>query len=131
QQVLAAVREHARGRVFLVFGCGGEKRPEVRPTMGKIAAAGADRIVLTDDNPRSEDPDKIIAEIRSRMPNTTSVEVIHDRAGASEAALAEAKSGDVVLVTGKGHETTQIIGHEQHRYNDPETVRRLLERAPW
>lgn len=131
QQVLEAVREHARGRVFLVFGCGGEKRPAVRPTMGTIAAAGADRIVLTDDNPRCEDADQIIADIRSGMPKTASVEVIHDRAGAIEAALSEAKSGDVVLVAGKGHETTQIIGHEHHCYNDPDTVRKVLERSAW
>src|SRR5699024_6974991 len=119
RQVLAAVGEHARGRVFVVFGCGGEKRPAARPVMGEIAANGADRVFLTDDNPRSEEPEKIIADIRAGMPAKASVEVIHDRAGAVEAAIAEAKAGDVVLVAGKGHETTQIIGHEHHRYNDP------------
>ncbi|MGH7057049.1 MAG: UDP-N-acetylmuramoyl-L-alanyl-D-glutamate--2,6-diaminopimelate ligase [Gammaproteobacteria bacterium] len=130
-QVLAAAREHARGRVILVFGCGGERRPAARPEMGRVAAAGADRIVLTDDNPREEDGDRIIAAIRAGMPETASVLVERDRARALELAIREAKPGDVVLATGKGHEMEQIIGKEHHRYSDRDMVRRLLETPEW
>jgi UDP-N-acetylmuramoyl-L-alanyl-D-glutamate--2,6-diaminopimelate ligase len=130
-KVLDAAREHARGRLILVFGCGGERRPAVRPEMGRIAAAGADLIVLTDDNPRSEDGDCIIAEIRAGMPQGACVIVKRDRARALEAALAEAKPGDIVLATGKGHESVQEIGRERHRYSDREVFRRLLAEASW
>lgn len=131
KQVLAAVREHARARVILVFGCGGGRRPRSRPQMGRIAAAAADRIILTDDNPRREDPARIVADIRAGMPESTRVTVVHDRRAAIETAVGEARSGDVVLVTGKGHETVQEVGAEKYRYNDPDTVRRILERAAW
>ncbi len=130
-QVLAAAREHARGHVTLVFGCGGERRPASRPEMGRVAAAGADRIILTDDNPREEDGDRIIAEIRAGMPARAAVVVERDRARALELAIREAGPGDVVLATGKGHETEQIVGKEHHRYSDRATVRRLLETPEW
>ncbi|MGH8271397.1 MAG: UDP-N-acetylmuramoyl-L-alanyl-D-glutamate--2,6-diaminopimelate ligase, partial [Gammaproteobacteria bacterium] len=130
-QALAAAREHARGRVILVFGNGGERRQAMRPEMGRIAAAGADRIVLTDDNPLNEDPEQIAAEVRAGMPQKTAVTLEHDRARAIELALTEAKPGDVVLVAGKGHEAVQIVAGERHRYNDPDTVRRLLGAASW
>ncbi|MGH8274734.1 MAG: UDP-N-acetylmuramoyl-L-alanyl-D-glutamate--2,6-diaminopimelate ligase [Gammaproteobacteria bacterium] len=130
-QVLAAVREHTRGRLILVFGCGGERRAAVRSEMGRIAAAGADRIVLTDDNPRGEDGDRIIADIRSGMPASTDVVVERDRARALEIAIGEAGPGDVVLATGKGHETEQIVDGEHRRYSDRATARQLLEAPRW
>lgn len=130
-QSLAAVREHARGTLSVVFGCGGERDHGKRPEMGAVAAAGADRIVLTDDNPRGEDPDAIIGEIRAGIPPGAKVSVVRERAQAITAALAELRSGDAVLVAGKGHESVQIVGSERRRYSDRDTVLRLLGSPVW
>ena len=130
-QALAAVRAHVSGRVTVVFGCGGDRDSGKRPQMGEVAAVGAERIVLTDDNPRGEDPAGIVAGIRAGIPADKPVTVIHDRLEAIEAALVEAGPGDAVLVAGKGHETVQVVGNERRRYSDRETVRRLLGGSPW
>jgi UDP-N-acetylmuramoyl-L-alanyl-D-glutamate--2,6-diaminopimelate ligase len=119
------------GRVTVVFGCGGDRDSGKRPQMGEVAAVGAERIVLTDDNPRGEDPAGIVAGIRAGIPADKPVTVIHDRLEAIEAALVEAGPGDAVLVAGKGHETVQVVGNERRRYSDRETVRRLLGGSPW
>jgi len=131
EQALAAVRGHARGRVFVVFGCGGDRDRGKRPEMGRVAASGADCVFLTDDNPRTEDGAEIVAEIRAGMPADASVSVVRDRAGAIAAALDEARGGDVVLVAGKGHEAVQIVGTERRRYSDRDTARRLLGAPVW
>lgn len=130
-QALAALRAHAAGRLIVVFGCGGERDRGKRPQMGEVAARDADRVILTDDNPRGEDGDGIIAEIRGGIPADVPVEVIRDRTEAIAAALTEADPGDAVLVAGKGHESVQIVGSERRRYSDRETVRRLLEVPAW
>ncbi|HEX5314140.1 MAG TPA: cyanophycin synthetase, partial [Gammaproteobacteria bacterium] len=122
----AAVRAQAAGRVFVVFGCGGDRDRGKRSQMGAVAAGAADRLVLTNDNPRGEDPAAIVAEIRTGIPAGTEVAVIPDRSQAIAAALGEARAGDVVLVAGKGHEAVQVIGHERRRYSDRQTVERLL-----
>lgn len=133
KQALDSVREHARGRVCLVFGCGGDRDRGKRGQMGEVAAAGADCIVLTDDNPRSEDGDGIIQAIRAGIGNETKadVHVERDRTRAIAKALEQSSPGDVVLVAGKGHESVQIVGNERRRYSDRETVRLLLGVPSW
>ena len=110
---LAACQEMAAGRVICVFGCGGDRDRGKRPLMGRIAALGADRVIVTSDNPRTEDPDAIIAEIMTGVPAEADCTVESDRRAAIHAAVREARAGDVVLVAGKGHEQYQIIGAER------------------
>lgn len=122
---LEAARLHCPGKLWVVFGCGGDRDAGKRPLMGGIAAEGADCIVLTDDNPRSEDPAAIVAQIRGGIPaeSTRQVEVVHDRAAAIRGALRAAGPGDVVLVAGKGHESEQIYGSERRVFSDQAIVR--------
>lgn len=133
KQALDAVREHARGHVGVVFGCGGDRDRGKRAQMGAVAAAGADRIVLTDDNPRSENGDAIITAIREGIGKDAKahVEIERDRALAIAKALEQSAPGDVILVAGKGHEAVQIVGSERRRYSDRDTVRRLLGVPLW
>jgi len=123
-RALAAVREHARGRVLAVFGCGGDRDRAKRPHMGSEAELGADEVWVTNDNPRSEDPLAIAAEILAGMKSVP--HVVLDRREAIAEALAAAQPGDVVLVAGKGHETTQTIGDQILPFDDREVVRGLL-----
>jgi murE/murF fusion protein len=109
ERSLAAVREHARGRVLVVFGCGGDRDRTKRPVMGRIAAERADRAWVTNDNPRGEDPRAIADEIVAGAP-VGRLEVVLDRREAIAAAIAGARRGDLVLIAGKGHETTQTVG---------------------
>jgi UDP-N-acetylmuramoyl-L-alanyl-D-glutamate--2,6-diaminopimelate ligase len=125
QRALAAVREHARGRVLLVFGCGGDRDRGKRAPMGRIAAARADRAIVTNDNPRGEDPAAIAAAIVSGAP-AGALEVVLDRREAIARALDLARPGDVVLVAGKGHETTQTVGAESRPFDDRAVARELL-----
>jgi UDP-N-acetylmuramoyl-L-alanyl-D-glutamate--2,6-diaminopimelate ligase len=111
------------GRVIAVFGCGGERDRGKRPAMGAVAAALADGVILTSDNPRSEDPLAIIGEIRAGMPARARVVVEPDRRTAINRALGEARPGDVVVVAGKGHETTQQFADHSIRFDDREVVR--------
>jgi UDP-N-acetylmuramoyl-L-alanyl-D-glutamate--2,6-diaminopimelate ligase len=128
ERALAAAREHGRGRVLLVFGCGGDRDPGKRPLMGRAAAAGADRVWVTNDNPRTEDPGAIAAAILAGAPGADfTVEL--DRRGAIAAAIAAAQPGDVVLIAGKGHETTQTIGATVLPFDDRVVAREAL-RAP-
>ncbi len=125
--VLDVCRRLTRGRLFLVFGCGGERDRGKRPIMGKLAAAHAGRIILTDDNPRGEDPGAIAAEILAGMPpGDPRVSVVHDRGQAIARALEEARAGDLVLVAGKGHEDTQVYGEEAQPFSDLAVVRACL-----
>jgi UDP-N-acetylmuramoyl-L-alanyl-D-glutamate--2,6-diaminopimelate ligase len=128
ERALAAAREHAGGRVLLVFGCGGDRDRAKRPVMGRIAAALADRAWVTSDNPRSEDPAAIVAEIRAGAPAGALAEVL-DRRAAIAAALATARPGDVVVIAGKGHETTQTVGDTVLPFDDHEVARALLAEA--
>jgi UDP-N-acetylmuramoyl-L-alanyl-D-glutamate--2,6-diaminopimelate ligase len=118
EQALRAVRAHFTGQVACVFGCGGDRDAGKRAAMGAISAALADRVVLTDDNPRSEDPQAIVDAIRAGMPASAAVTVIHDRAQAIRAALAPLAAGDVLLVAGKGHESYQLIGTQRRPFSD-------------
>ncbi len=127
---LAAAREHCTGRLWVVFGCGGERDRGKRPLMGEVATAGADRIVLTNDNPRGEAPERIIDEIRAGCDGAADVRVELDREAAIASAFKDAAPDDLIVVAGKGHETTQTIGERVLHYSDHETVRLLLRGEP-
>jgi len=109
-----------------VFGCGGDRDRGKRPLMGAAAAELADTIVLTDDNPRNEDPAEIVRDIRGGLADHRDVTVIHDRRAAIRAALERATPGDVVLIAGKGHETEQIQGAEKRPFDDRAVAAELL-----
>jgi UDP-N-acetylmuramyl-tripeptide synthetase len=116
---IAALRPFTTGRLVVVFGCGGDRDPGKRPIMGKIAVEAADRVIVTDDNPRSEDPAAIRRAILAAAPGAIE---IGDRAEAIDAAVRAMGSGDVVLVAGKGHETGQIVGERTLPFSDHEAV---------
>ena len=122
--VLSTVREFTRGDVWAVFGAGGDRDRAKRPLMGAAAAANADHLVVTSDNPRSEDPSAIIAQIVAGIPAGADVTVEPDREKAIRHALAHAAAGDAVVVCGKGHETTQTIGDKVIHFDDRETCAR-------
>jgi UDP-N-acetylmuramoyl-L-alanyl-D-glutamate--2,6-diaminopimelate ligase len=124
-KALSAVREHCRGLLWCVFGCGGDRDAGKRPIMGGIVAELADRIIVTDDNPRSENPAAITAAILEGM-GARSARVIHDRGEAIGTALGEAGETDVVLIAGKGHEDYQIYGDERRAFSDRREAERHL-----
>lgn len=128
KNVITTVREFTPGRLITVFGCGGDRDRTKRPQMGAIAASFSDLCVITSDNPRTEDPNKIIEDILAgtRQGNAETVVEI-DRRKAIEAALAQARRGDFVLVAGKGHETYQIFKDRTIHFDDREVVREFLE----
>ena len=119
--VLSTVRAFAKGKVWAVFGAGGDRDTRKRPLMGAAAAHFADRLVVTSDNPRSEEPRAIIDQIVAGIPPGADVVVEPDRRAAIHLALARAAPGDVVVVCGKGHETTQTIGAQVLHFDDRET----------
>jgi len=121
-KVLEAARAHARGRLICVFGCGGDRDPGKRPLMGAVAEDRADLVVLTDDNPRNEDPRAIIQQILEGMRDPAAAHVVGDRREAIHYALAEADPGDVVVIAGKGHEDYQIVGRDVHPFSDRTVV---------
>lgn len=123
RRALEALRPHTSGRLAVVFGCGGERDAGKRPVMGRIAEDLADRVIVTDDNPRGEDAAAIRTEILRGGPSATE---IADRADAIATAMAELAAGDILVVAGKGHETGQIIGEEVLAFNDAEAVRRII-----
>jgi UDP-N-acetylmuramoyl-L-alanyl-D-glutamate--2,6-diaminopimelate ligase len=127
-KVLAALREHCRGALWCVFGCGGDRDPGKRPLMGAIADELADRIIVTDDNPRSENPEEIIRGITGAI-KLHGARVIHDRGEAIAAALNEAAAADVVLIAGKGHEDYQIYGATRRSFSDRVEAMRHLGAA--
>ncbi|MDE2575162.1 MAG: UDP-N-acetylmuramoyl-L-alanyl-D-glutamate--2,6-diaminopimelate ligase [Rhodospirillales bacterium] len=122
QRLLVALRPHASGRLHVVFGAGGDRDRGKRPLMGEAAARLADRVIVTDDNPRSEDPAAIRAAIRAACPAATE---IGDRAAAIAAAMSDLGPGDVLAVAGKGHEQGQVVGSVTLPFDDVATVRRL------
>ncbi|MDE2346385.1 MAG: UDP-N-acetylmuramoyl-L-alanyl-D-glutamate--2,6-diaminopimelate ligase [Gammaproteobacteria bacterium] len=129
EKALQVSRAHCRGLLSCVFGCGGERDRGKRAQMGAIAARLADKIILTDDNPRHENGDAIIREILAGIGAFGGVQIQRDRARAVRQAVESAAAGDVVLVAGKGHETYQVVGDEQLAYSDRETVAGLLRQV--
>lgn len=129
ENILRAVRPITRGRVLTVFGCGGDRDKTKRPIMGETAYRLSDRIYVTSDNPRTEDPDGIIREILTGIPDREKpVYVNSSRTDAIAQALRDAKEGDTVLLAGKGHETYQILGTEKIHYDEREIVHSLLKK---
>lgn len=126
QNALEALRPYAQGRLIIVFGCGGDRDRGKRPQMGKVAVDGADEVIVTDDNPRSEDPSSIRAEILSAAKGASE---IGDRGEAILHAINTLRAGDVLLVAGKGHETGQIIGDKVIPFSDHEAVLSALKKS--
>jgi len=130
EQALASLRAHAHGRLVCVFGCGGERDRGKRPQMAAIAERGADRVIVTDDNPRSEDGDAIVAEILAGFADGNAVVVERDRAAAIARAVGAAGPGDIVLIAGKGHEPYQEVAGVRHPFHDLQVAARALSLAP-
>ncbi|GIW42329.1 MAG: UDP-N-acetylmuramoyl-L-alanyl-D-glutamate--2,6-diaminopimelate ligase [Candidatus Binatia bacterium] len=130
ETVLRTARKLASGRVLCVFGCGGDRDRSKRPQMGRVAARLADLVVVTSDNPRTEDPEAIIGEILTGIPGDALPRTLvePDRRRAIERAVELARPGDVVLVAGKGHETYQIVGSRRLPFDDREVAREALAR---
>ena len=126
QRAFDTVRPFKQGRVFLVFGCGGQRDRTKRPLMGRTACEQADHVFLTNDNPRCEDPKQIFKDILAGMEGFTNYTIEPDRARAIERALAQARKDDIVIVAGKGHEDYQLVGTEKRHFSDQETVRAFL-----
>lgn len=126
--VIAAVRHHCDGDLWVVFGCGGDRDPGKRGPMG-LASEQADHIVVTDDNPRTEQSQAILDQIVSGMDNPERAIVISDRGSAIAHALSGAASNDLVLIAGKGHEDYQIVGTEKRDFSDRDTVQRFMQEA--
>jgi UDP-N-acetylmuramoyl-L-alanyl-D-glutamate--2,6-diaminopimelate ligase len=122
ERLLTALRPHTTGRLHVVFGAGGDRDRGKRPLMGQAAARLADAVIVTDDNPRSEDPAAIRAAILAACPNAYE---IGDRAKAIETALNELSAGDVLVVAGKGHEQGQTVGGTVLPFDDVAVIRRL------
>lgn len=126
EKALEAARLHCKGKLWCVFGCGGDRDKGKRPLMGAIAEQFSDVVVITDDNPRSEDPAAIVADILTGLLDPGRARVVAGRAQAVTNAIMQAKEEDIVLVAGKGHEDYQIVGNRRLDYSDRETVARLL-----
>lgn len=128
EKVLKTLKPVTRGRLIALFGCGGDRDKLKRPIMGRIAADNADLVVVTSDNPRTEDPDEIIREIVAGMKDKrTPTKVICDRREAIAWAIDNAAPGDVLLLAGKGHEDYQVVGHEKHHMDEREIVSDCLK----
>lgn len=130
--VLVAARQATNGQVIVVFGCGGDRDASKRPVMGAVAAANADVVFVTSDNPRSEDPAAIMAAIMSGIPSSSAARVHQqpDRRAAITEAFGRAGAGDIVVIAGKGHETTQTFADRVVPFDDRQVARELLESRP-
>lgn len=126
ETVLKALRPHTDAKLWVVFGCGGDRDPGKRPLMGAAAKAYADRVIVTDDNPRTEDAAVIR---RAVLQGAVGAQEIGDRAKAIETAILAAGKGDVVVIAGKGHETGQIVGREVRPFNDTDEARAVIART--
>jgi UDP-N-acetylmuramoyl-L-alanyl-D-glutamate--2,6-diaminopimelate ligase len=125
-RLLADMRDLTAGRVICVFGCGGDRDRGKRPEMGRLAAGLSDLVFITSDNPRTEDPDKIIEEIVAGLPEGSNYEMEPDRERAIGRAIDASREGDLIVVAGKGHEDYQILGTRKIHFDDREIVRKLL-----
>lgn len=123
EKLLQAARPHATGNIILVFGCGGDRDKGKRPLMGALAKVHANKVIVTDDNPRTEDAAQIRKEILAACPTA---QEIGDRTQAIQEAISQAQSGDVVVIAGKGHEEYQIIGQTKHPFSDKKVAKACL-----
>jgi UDP-N-acetylmuramoyl-L-alanyl-D-glutamate--2,6-diaminopimelate ligase len=124
---LGACREHTSGLLWCVFGCGGDRDQGKRSGMGRAVEELADRVIVTDDNPRNESPEKIVSEILAGMKRPGQACVVHNRQAAIEYALSQAAPEDLVVIAGKGHEQEQIVGNERRPFSDRHVVSRILQ----
>jgi UDP-N-acetylmuramoyl-L-alanyl-D-glutamate--2,6-diaminopimelate ligase len=120
EAAIAALRPHVEGRLITVFGAGGDRDEGKRPEMGRVAAAASDLVIVTDDNPRTEDPALIRRAILAAAPRARE---IGGRREAIAEAIREAGAGDIILLAGKGHETVQVIGDTVMPFDDAEVAR--------
>lgn len=130
EKALTALRVHCQGKLWVIVGCGGDRDTGKRPMMAAIAERLADHTILTDDNPRSEDPQQIINDMLAGMTHPSSAQVEHRRFQALQSALEQASARDIILLAGKGHEDYQIIGAETVHYSDRESAQTLLGLLP-
>ncbi|CAM3040394.1 UDP-N-acetylmuramoyl-L-alanyl-D-glutamate--2,6-diaminopimelate ligase [Legionella worsleiensis] len=128
ENVLTTLNQLKKGRLWVIFGCGGDRDKTKRPIMGKAASLYADHIVITSDNPRSEDPSVIVDEIAQGIPSSKAVTRLINREEAIAHALHEADKEDIILIAGKGHEAYQQIGSEKLLFSDQDVVRRLINK---
>jgi UDP-N-acetylmuramoyl-L-alanyl-D-glutamate--2,6-diaminopimelate ligase len=133
ERVLTNARGMTQGRLIVVFGCGGDRDPGKRPLMGKIAGELADYVVVTNDNPRTEDPafiaNGVMEGVRASGVSPDKVVLELDRRAAIGKAIAAASAGDVLVIAGKGHEDYQILGREKIHFDDREEARAFLRNA--
>lgn len=129
EKVLTALRPLCKGKLRVMFGCGGDRDRTKRPRMARVAQKWADAVYVTSDNPRTEDPQSIIDQICAGLSKESAVEVVveADRGRAIERIVSDARAGDVVLLAGKGHENYQIIGAEKRHFDDAEEATRVLQ----
>lgn len=127
ETVLKALREHTQNQLICVFGCGGDRDKGKRPLMAKIAEVNADIVIVTDDNPRSENPDLIMQDVVAGFVDSTQITIEHNRAEAISKALKKANSGDTVLIAGKGHENVQILASGTIPFSDKEQAHKVLQ----
>lgn len=126
-KTLLELKSTPHAKIWVVFGCGGDRDKTKRPVMGRIASERADTLILTNDNPRHEDPNSIIRDIQAGIPSGTKMTTLLDRHTAIEFALQSAAAEDIVLVAGKGHENYQIIGDQRLSFSDQAVVRQVLK----
>jgi UDP-N-acetylmuramoyl-L-alanyl-D-glutamate--2,6-diaminopimelate ligase len=129
ENLFQTLKKIIKGKIIFVFGCGGDRDRTKREPMGRIASQFSDQLILTTDNPRSEDPENIIQEILNGVTERSKVEVILDRKKAIISALKTAKKDDAVVLAGKGHETYQVIGKEKFHFSEREIVEEELKRS--
>ncbi|MBW4692321.1 MAG: UDP-N-acetylmuramoyl-L-alanyl-D-glutamate--2,6-diaminopimelate ligase [Lyngbya sp. HA4199-MV5] len=127
ENLLRAARPFIQGKMICVFGCGGDRDRGKRPQMGRIAADLADRVIVTSDNPRTENPQRILQDVVAGIPESVKPVVLGDRAEAIRLAILEAQPGDGVLIAGKGHEDYQILGTEKIHFDDREQAQEALK----
>jgi len=126
ENVLSTLNQLKKGKLWVVFGCGGDRDKSKRPIMGKAAYAYADKIIVTSDNPRTENPAQIITDILAGLPELAAVKSMVDREEAITYALEHAHKNDIILIAGKGHESYQQIGTKKHYFSDQELVKKIL-----
>ncbi len=126
EKALQALKVHCNGKLWAIFGCGGDRDTGKRPMMGEIAERLADKVIVTDDNPRGESPDIIVTDILRGINTPNAVLVEHDRLRALAHAIDNASSEDIILLAGKGHEDYQVIGQDTVHYSDRESAQTLL-----
>lgn len=128
EKALQASRIHCHGKLYCVFGCGGDRDRGKRPLMAEVAEKLADFVIVTDDNPRTENPAQIMQDIQQGFTHLSAVTIIHDRKLAITEAIKSADQNDVILIAGKGHENYQIIGTEKQYFSDQEVVNNLFKK---